>query len=181
MRKQSTTDQSSYGRPFVDYYPMPDIPPRRGGHTIRDPHGSEAAFAKWTTIAAGKDCNGGSGSRQQLPGAAEEETMDMPGGGGGGKEHRTEERETSKEPIVAEAVVIDATGDEEVVAVTEYNTAFAGGEVVQVEELETETYVIQGGPKVSKPQETAANTVAQFKTSESRVQKGPVCIPPDDS
>ncbi|KAK7985428.1 hypothetical protein PG988_003050 [Apiospora saccharicola] len=63
MSEQSTPDQSSYGRPYVDYYPYSGIPPRRGGYTVREPHGSEAASAtKWesTTAREGNSASDGS-------------------------------------------------------------------------------------------------------------------------
>ncbi|KAK7914255.1 hypothetical protein PG985_011958 [Apiospora marii] len=89
MSEQPTPDRPLYGRPYVDYYPMSGVPPRRGGYTVRDPHGSEAALgARWESTAAREGGNG-SMQQQQHTKKVEEEAMESAAGGEGkGREAR---------------------------------------------------------------------------------------------
>lgn len=161
---------------------MPVIPPRRGSYTVRDPHGSEAAAeTKWEGAAAWKeDVRSDGSSQQRRPGKVEE------GPAGKSVDGRDTELEAEQkgdiiEEVTANKVVVEVTEEKEVVAVMECDVVFAGGEVVEIEETEMEAYVVQRAPMVSGSGETVANTVAAPRDTESRIQKGPACIPPGDS
>ncbi|KAK8075248.1 hypothetical protein PG997_009911 [Apiospora hydei] len=192
MSQQSPKDQpSSYGRPYVDYYPMPSIPPPRAGFTIREPHGSEAFTAKWTTTAAWKDADGGDGYPQPEKSSAAEEEGAVDKSTGGDMEHgaKSDEKTTNKEPSAAKTdPTVDVTGKEETAMLT--YVAMCGREAGILFELsdsdledDDETYADSSkDPDTSSGPEgetAATNTVAVLKESESRVvQKGPVCVPP---
>ncbi|KAK7962731.1 uncharacterized protein PG986_003556 [Apiospora aurea] len=195
MSKQSTTDQpSSYGRPYVDYYPMPSIPPPRAGFTIREPHGSEAFTAKWKTTAAWEDADDGDGYPQPEKSGTAEEAGAVDKSTGGDKEHRGakgDEKTTSKEPSTAKTgPIVEATGKEETAMLTyvamcgrEAGILFELSDTDSEDDVETYTDSPKDPDTSSGPEgETAAtDTVAVLKDPESRVvQKGPVCVPPKD-
>ncbi|KAK8009066.1 hypothetical protein PG991_011617 [Apiospora marii] len=159
MSEQPSPDRSLHGRPYVDYYPMSGIPPRRGGYTVREPHGFEATpGTRWESTAARE---GGDGLMQQQhhTSKVEEEAMES-AAGGEGKGHDTEQKgDVGGEPTADKVVV----------------------EVTEEEQPGTEADVVQRAPMISGPDEAAANTVAVPRETEPQNQKGPVCIPPGDS
>ncbi|KAK8071983.1 hypothetical protein PG996_005331 [Apiospora saccharicola] len=110
MSEQSTPDQSSYGRPYVDYYPYSGIPPRRGGYTVREPHGSEAASAtKWESTTARE-------------GATSKPV-------GGSKEHEVKQEGGNGEEMASDKVVVEVTAADPVAAPREPESQIQRGPV----------------------------------------------------
>ncbi|KAK6820996.1 hypothetical protein PG987_015396 [Apiospora arundinis] len=175
---KSTRDQLFYGRPYVDYYPMPTIPPHRGGYLVPDPHGSEPAFPKWT---------GASPKQWDDDGAVAEDTAETPVGTEGESKETVETADDEENVVKRDesTIEVEETEIEEedvVVVITGDRNA---GSVPVAQEWEgtpaTEKNAVRGDPETSgsEPKGMVGNEAgAVLKDPESRGFKGPVCNPP---
>ncbi|KAK8851936.1 hypothetical protein PGQ11_014415 [Apiospora arundinis] len=176
---KSTRDQLSYGRPYVDYYPMPTIPPHRGGYMVPDPHGSEPAFPKWTGASPKQRDDGG--------GAVAESTAETPVGTKGESketvETADEENVVRRDESTIEFEVTEIEEEDVVIVSTSDRNADSSAPVEQEweETTATEKNTVRGDPDASDSEQKSAvanEAGALLKDPESRGFKGPVCNPP---
>lgn len=168
----------TYGRPYVDYYPMPSTPPRGSASSVREPHGSEPAFPWWIRTAA-------AGKSRDMAVSAKGVITEKPSGGGKCQESGTE-AETKGDCKEAPTIKVEITeiGQEEATGVMATGDRYTCPvSVVQpMEETpDIETSVAREDPEItgSKSENTVVNTAGTVpKEPKSRALKGPVCDPP---
>ncbi|KAK7984258.1 extracelular serine carboxypeptidase-like protein [Apiospora arundinis] len=178
---KSTRDQLSYGRPYVDYYPMPTIPPHRGGYLVPDPHGSEPAFPKWTGASPEQYGNSDGAVAEDKAG----KSVGTEGESKGTVETADDEENVvrrDESTIEVEVTEIEEEGDVVVVITSDRN---AGSSVPVEQEWEwtpaAEKNAVRGDPDTSGSEQKSAvanEAGALLKDPESRGFKGPVCNPP---